>query len=97
MKSIQKGNELFEQIKDNLILFEDYSKEILANSNYPILYSSIPHYNADNIDINDKESIIETLQLNLNNKYIKMKYDKKNVAILNFHYENYNYGANLVY
>lgn len=92
----EKGNDLFEQIKDNLILFEDYSKETLINSNYPIIHSSIPHYNSDNVKLDNNKSIMEVLDLNLNNKYIKMKYNEKNIGILNFHYENYNYGANLV-
>lgn len=91
-----KGNKLFETIKDRLILFDDFSKDALVNSNYPIIYPAIPHYNSDNIEVGKGKSIIEILDTNLKDKYKKMQYNKKNVAILNFHYENYNYGANLV-
>ena len=88
-----KGEKLFNKIKDSLILFDDYSVESLVLNNYPIMHPPIKHYNSGKVNINAK-----SISQELTNKCDNIVFDceKNAVGILNFHYENYNYGANLV-
>lgn len=91
----EKGQEIYNKIKNKLIEFSDFNIEELLKNNYPILYPTESHYNNKNFKIEKNKSI--TNQLNFYQKEINgLKKDKKGVGIINFHYENYNYGTNLV-
>ena len=88
------GKTIYNKIKNKLIEFDDFDTEKLLNSNYPILYPTYNHYNRNKI---------EKLSNNINNQLSYwqqekngLKKDKDGVGIINFHYENYNYGANLI-
>lgn len=66
----------------------------MIKAGYPIIHSTFSHYNKDKININ-KSNIDKELWHWLDEKNGLVK-DENGVGILNFHYENYNYGANLV-
>lgn len=94
MLNTSNGKAIYNKIKAKLIEFDDFDTEKLLNSNYPILYPTNNHYNRNKI---------EKLSNNINNQLSYwqqekngLKKDKDGVGIINFHYENYNYGANLV-
>lgn len=94
MLNTSNGKTIYNKIKNKLIEFDDFDTEKLLNSNYPILYPTYNHYNRNKI---------EKLSNNINNQLSYwqqekngLKKDKDGVGIINFHYENYNYGANLV-
>lgn len=94
MLNTSNGKTIYNKIKNKLIEFDDFDIEKLLNSNYPILYPTYNHYNRNKI---------EKLSNNINNQLSYwqqekngLKKDKDGVGIINFHYENYNYGANLV-
>lgn len=94
MLNTSNGKAIYNKIKNKLIEFDDFDTEKLLNSNYPILYPTYNHYNRNKI---------EKLSNNINNQLSYwqqekngLKKDKDGVGIINFHYENYNYGANLV-
>lgn len=94
MLNTSNGKAIYNKIKAKLIEFDDFDTEKLLNSNYPILYPTNSHYNRNKI---------EKLSNNINNQLSYwqqekngLKKDKNGVGIINFHYENYNYGANLV-
>ena len=90
----KKGQKIYETILNNLIEFDDFNfKEMLASC-YPIIHSTLDHDNAGKIDLKAK-NIDKELWHWLDEKN-GLKKDRKGVGILNFHYENYNYGANLV-
>ena len=89
-----KGKKLYKKISIKLKEFDDYSIESIIKSGYPIIHSTFSHYNKDKINLNAK-NIDKELWHWLDEKNGLVK-DKKGVGILNFHYENYNYGANLV-
>lgn len=89
-----KGKDLYEKIKDELIEFTDFDKKTLIENNYPLIYSTPKHYNHNKIDINCKDIDKEILYY-LDEKN-GLTFDEKGVAILNFHYDNYNFGASLV-
>lgn len=89
-----KGKKLYELIKNQLVELPNITPSETVNSNYPLIHSGLPHYNYKNYNINSND-IISEIKNNLNEIY-GLKEDKNGVAILNFHYENYNYGANLV-
>lgn len=90
----KNGQKLFENIENELLFFNDFNIVDLVNNNYPIIHPSLTHYNNGKVNV-ASNNIIEEL-----NKYQipqnGLKKDEKGVGILNFHYENYNYGANLV-
>lgn len=94
MLNTSNGKTIYNKIKSKLMEFDDFDIEKLLKSNYPILYPTYNHYN---------RSKIEKLSNNINNQLSYwqqekngLKKDKNGVGIINFHYENYNYGANLV-
>ncbi len=94
MLNTSNGKTIYNKIKNKLIEFDDFDIEKLLNSNYPILYPTYNHYNRNKI---------EKLSNNINNQLSYwqqekngLKKDKDGVGIINFHYENYNYGANLI-
>ena len=94
MLNTSNGKTIYNKIKNKLIEFDDFDTEKLLNSNYPILYPTYNHYNRNKI---------EKLSNNINNQLSYwqqekngLKKDKDGVGIINFHYENYNYGANLI-
>ncbi len=94
MLNTSTGKAIYNKIKNKLIEFDDFDIEKLLTSNYPILYPTYNHYNRNKI---------EKLSTNINNQLSYwqqekkgLKKDKDGVGIINFHYENYNYGANLV-
>ena len=89
-----KGSKLYNSIKDQIIEFNDFNKWDLIQNNYPIILSTPKHYNSNKINIESKD-IEKELRYWLDTKN-GLKKDPKGVGILNFHYENYNYGANLV-
>lgn len=89
-----KGSKLYNNIKDQIIEFNDFNKWDLIQNNYPIILSTPKHYNSNKINIESKD-IEKELRYWLDTKN-GLKKDPKGVGILNFHYENYNYGANLV-
>lgn len=90
----EKGINLFNYIKEQLIEFDDFNFREMINSGYPIIHSTFKHYNSGKINLNAKD-IDKELWYWLDDKNGLVK-DKNGVGILNFHYENYNYGANLV-
>lgn len=89
----EKGKNLYKRIIDEIIEFDDYNFEEMVKAGYPIIHSTFSHYNKDNVKL--KSNIDKELWYYLDEKNGLVK-DKKGVGILNFHYENYNYGANLV-
>ena len=90
----KKGQSLYKSIKDSLIEFKDVNIRDLFDNNYPTLYPTMAHYNYGKVNKNAKD-IDKELWYWLDEKNSIVK-DKKGVGILNFHYENFNYGANLV-
>jgi len=89
-----KGKKVYELIKNKLIELPNVDLNETINCNYPLIHSGLAHYNYKNYNIN-KENIIGEILYNLS-ELNGLKEDKNGVAILNFYYENYNYGANLV-
>lgn len=90
----EHGKDLYSKIKNKLIEFDDYDIEKIMATNYPILHPTFNHYNTGKVNLKAKD-IGKELWYWLDEKNGLVK-DKKGVGILNFHYENYNYGANLV-
>lgn len=89
----EKGKKLFDSIKDDILLFNDFNFEEMCKTNYPIMHPPQRHYNVGKVNINAK-SIAKELQDKCSNKSFEKV--ENSVGILNFHYENFNYGANLV-
>lgn len=94
MLNTKTGLSIYNKIKNKLIEFDDFNIENLLKTNYPILFPTYEHYNKNKIN---------KLSNNINNQlgYWQqekngLKKDNTGVGIINFHYENYNYGANLV-
>lgn len=87
------GETLFKKIKEKIWIFNDFNIIDLIENNYPLLYPSLKHYNNEFMLNNSSINIISLLENSFGNL---IEYSKKNVGILNFYYENYNYGANLV-
>ena len=85
---------MFELVSNNLIEFNDFDFKEMLKLCYPIIHSTFNHYNSGKVNINAKD-IDKELWYWLDEKNGLVK-DKNGVGILNFHYENYNYGANLV-
>ncbi len=90
----KKGKMIYNFIKDNLIEFNDYDIEQLVIANYPIVHPTLNHYNHGRINYNAKN--IEKELWHWLDKNNGLEKDEKAVAILNFAYENINFGANLV-
>lgn len=90
----EKGQLIYKNIRNKLIEFEDYNVNDLIMNNYPLIHSTFNHYNTDKVNLNTKD-IDKELWYWLDEKKGLVK-DKNGVGILNFHYENFNYGANLV-
>lgn len=90
----EKGEFLYQQIKDSLTEFTDFNFINMVNSGYPIIHSTFKHYNSGKVNL-DVKDIDKELWYWLDEKNGLVK-DENGVGILNFHYENYNYGANLV-
>lgn len=92
-----KGIELFNKVKKQFIIFDDFDFKNMLLNNYPILHSSIKHIIRDNLLARiNKSKDIATLIDSKSSIEQCLDYSPENVGILNFHYENYNYGANLV-
>jgi len=92
-----KGKNAYNQISNSFMIFDDYEAESLLVNNYPILHPSVKHSNSDYIlrEYKNAQNIINLLECSADPFY-SIKGSPQNVGILNFHYENYNYGANLV-
>jgi len=92
-----KGLEMFEKTRSNLQTFENINMKNAILGNYPIIHPPIPHYNRGKAlnDLANKKNVSEVLSKWLDERQGLSK-DEKGVAILNFSFENYNYGANLV-
>lgn len=94
MLNTKTGKSIYNKIKNKLIEFDDFNMEELLRKNYPILFPTDEHYNRNKI---------EKLSGNINKQLSYwqqekngLKKDNTGIGIINFHYENYNYGANLV-
>lgn len=95
----KKGQTILDEIKELLISLEEIPPEIAINNNYPVFISSDKHVNRDDFFNDFSENNKETSKLIL--KYLDdenqgVNSSEKCVGLLNFHYENYNFGANLV-
>lgn len=90
----KKGLSLIENVLLKFNNYNDFDIDFEIKNNYPILHPSPKHFNRNYIlqNINNKP-IVELLNMA---KQSNIAYSPKNVGILNFFYENYNYGANLV-
>lgn len=93
-----KGEQIMQKIQDKIKLYSDVPLELAINNNYPIAIPSPKQVNSDEFfeEYEKKKDNIKKLlykYLDDNKEGIKQE---KSVGILNFHYENYNYGANLV-
>ena len=93
-----KGEQIIQKIQDKIKLYNDVPLELAINNNYPIAIPSPKQVNSDEFfeEYEKKKDNIKKLlykYLDDNKEGIKQE---KSVGILNFHYENYNYGANLV-
>ena len=90
----KKGKDIIKSIENKFNVYKDFETEDLVKYNYPIIYPPLKHPNSKYILANynkyEKKHILPNYQEN------QIDYDKKNVGILNFYYENYNFGANLV-
>lgn len=91
------GMSFFNSIRNDLKVFENINMKNAILGNYPIIHPSIPHYNRKNVieKLKSKSNVSETLDFYLN-EYNGLIKNNKNVAILNFSFENYNFGANLL-
>ena len=90
----EKGKKYYDSIKKKLIEFHDFDFKEMLPSCYPILHPTLNHYNQGKVNANarnmDKELWYWLDEMN------GLYKDKKAVGILNFSYENINFGANLV-
>jgi hypothetical protein len=95
----KKGETYINKIKKSLAVLEEVPIEIAINNNYPVFISSDKHPNREEFF---KEFSSRTKPTsNIICKYLDdegygVDTDKKLVGLLNFHYENHNFGANLV-
>ncbi len=95
----EKGLFYINKIKKDLALFEEVPLEIAVNNNYPVLISSDKHVNREKFFQQFSErgkSIHDLIYEYLDDEGYGIERDEKCVGILNFYYENHNFGANLV-
>lgn len=95
----EKGNEIINILKkDRIKLYDNVPLELAINNNYPIALPSLKHTNSDEFfsEYSKGTNDIKNLLLKYVDNKKEEQYKEKSVGILNFHYENYNYGANLV-
>lgn len=90
----KNGEFLLKNVMPKFNNFIEFDITFELKNNYPILHPSPKHFNREYIlqNINNK-TIIQLLN---DAKKSNIEKNSKNVGILNFFYENYNYGANLV-
>ncbi|MGI6325033.1 MAG: Coenzyme F420 hydrogenase/dehydrogenase, beta subunit C-terminal domain [Bacilli bacterium] len=93
-----RGNKYINEIKLDIQFFENINIRNAILGNYPFIHSSIPHYNRAKVlkELAIKKNNVSTIIMNNLDEMNGLKKTKKGVAILNFSFENYNYGANLV-
>lgn len=94
-----KGNEIINVLKkDKIKVYNKVPLELAIDNNYPIALPSLKHTGSDEFFAEYEKGTDDIKKLLL--KYVDNKNEEikkeKNVGILNFHYENYNFGANLV-
>ena len=90
----KKGKELYGIIKDNLIEFDDFDFEDMLSYGYTVLHPTLEHYNYGKVNSNARD--MEKELWHWLDDFNGLEKDKKGVGILNFPYENINFGANLV-
>lgn len=90
----KKGYDYYNNVKNGLIEFDDFDLEKMLQTNYPILHPTLEHYNYGKVRT-DARNIDKELWYWLD-EYNGLVEDKNGVGILNFSYENINFGANLV-
>lgn len=92
-----QGQSVLEGIKDKIVIYKNIDVKNALINNYPIIHQAIPNYNREKIlkEIEQSGNFVNSVCNNLD-ELQTFKPGDKSVAILNFGFENYNYGANLI-
>ncbi len=90
----KKGKQMYSWIEDKLIEFDDFDLSAILKECYPIVHPTLNHDNYNKV--NPRVENIDKELWHWLEPESGLQKDSKGVGILNFHYENYNYGANLV-
>jgi len=90
-----KGQYLLDSVDNNIEYVENPGLYYLIHNNHPIITPSAVNYSKDIYFEKIKNDYKKGIECCIDQNY-SLKKDKNNVAILNFQYERYNFGANLV-
>ena len=93
-----KGEFVINSIKESIAEFTNVPSSVAIDNNYPVIISSDKHVNREEFFENflEKSNISQLILKYLDDDNFGTNSNNNNVGILNFYYENYNFGANLV-